>query len=163
MARLPVKVLAMIAAGAGATAIATTYISEKEGLALTSYQDGAKVWTICRGHTKGVQPNQTATPQECDRLFTSEVGQSLSEIDALVKVPMSEPRRAAIASFCGYNLGLAKCAKTTFIRRLNAGDPDPCDEILKFVYVGGQDCRNPASNCRGIVIRREQEAALCRL
>lgn len=76
---------------------------------------------------------------------------------------MSPPRRAAVASFCGYNLGLAKCAKSTFIRRLNAGDPDACDEILRWVYVGGKDCRDPASNCRGIVIRREEEAALCRL
>jgi len=162
-ARLPAKVLALIAAGAGSAAIAAAFIGDKEGLALAAYQDGARVWTICRGHTEGVRPGQTATPAECERLFASDLGQALAEIDRIVTVPMSEPRRAAIASFCAYNLGLAKCARSTFIRRLNAGDPTACDEIERWVYVGGQDCRDPAANCRGIVTRRQQEAALCRL
>jgi len=162
-ARLPAKVLALIAAGASSVAIAAAFVGEKEGTALTAYQDGARVWTICTGHTAGVRPGQTATPEECARLFASDLGQVLTEIDRIVSVPMSEPRRAAVASFCGYNLGLTKCARSTFIRRLNAGDPNACDEIERWVYVGGKDCRDPASNCRGIVIRRQQEAELCRL
>ncbi len=157
------RVMALVAAGASAAVIATTFIGEKEGESLSAYQDGAKVWTICRGHTATARPGMRAMPEMCDRLFASDVGTALSETDRIVTVPMSEPRRAAVASFCGFNLGLAKCTGSTFIRRLNADDPEACDEILRWVYVGGKDCRDPASNCRGIVIRREQEAALCRL
>jgi lysozyme len=161
--RLSRAVLALVAAGAGSTAIAAAFLAEKEGLALAAYQDGAKVWTICKGHTATARPGMVATPEHCERLFASDLGQAFREIDRLVTVPMSEPRRAAIASFCGYNLGLAKCAKSTLIRRLNAGDAGACDEIPRWVYVGGKDCRDPANKCRGIVTRRQEEAALCRL
>lgn len=156
-------VLALVAAGAGAAAIAAQFVGEKEGLALAAYQDGASVWTICRGHTATARPGMTATPAECDRLFASDLGKAMEEVDRLVTVPMSEPQRAAVVSFCAYNLGLPKCAKSTFLRKLNAGDRDgACAEILRWVYVGGKDCRLPSSNCRGIVARREQEAQLCR-
>lgn len=161
--RLPPKIIALVAAGAGAATIATTLIPAEEGRALVAYQDGARVWTICDGHTKGVTPGQTATDAECDAMRASDVGRALAETGRIVHVPMSEARRAAVASFCGYNLGLAKCAQSTFIRRLNAGDPGACDEILRWVFVGGKDCRDPASNCRGIVARREREAELCRM
>ncbi len=163
MTALSRSVRTLVLAGAGSAAIATAFIGEKEGNSLKSYQDGAGVWTICRGHTAGVGPNQRQTEAGCDRLFASDVGQALAEVDRIVSVPMSDPRRAAVASFCAYNLGLTKCARSTFIRRLNAGDPGACDEIMRYVYVGGQDCRDPSSNCRGIVVRREQETALCKM
>ncbi|HVI51499.1 MAG TPA: lysozyme [Candidatus Sulfotelmatobacter sp.] len=161
--RLSKAVVALVLSGAGATAIATQFVGEKEGLALTAYQDGAAVWTICRGHTAGVRPGMTATKDQCDRLTASDLGQSFDEIDRLVTVPMSEPQRAAVVSFCAYNLGLDKCARSTFIRKLNARDyAGACAEIPKWVYVGGKDCRDPDNNCRGIVERRQQEAELCR-
>lgn len=162
--RLPKTIIALIAGGAGAGAIATTFISDHEGLSLQSYQDGAGIWTICRGHTEGVRPGMTATKAECDRLAASDLGRAFAQIDHLVTVPMSAPQRAAVVSFCAYNIGIGKCAASTFIRKLNAGDKaGACAEIPKWVYVGGKDCRDPASNCRGIVERRAQEAELCRL
>lgn len=156
------KVLALIVAGAGSAAIATTFVGEKEGRSLTAYQDIAKVWTICDGHTKGVKPGQTATPEECDRIRASDVGEFMAQVDRMVTVPMSEPRRAAVTSFA-YNVGLANLKSSTFLKRLNAGDPAACGEILRWVYVGKKDCRDPRNNCAGIAARREQEAALCRL
>lgn len=156
------KVLALVVAGAGSAAIATTFVGEREGRSLTAYQDIAKVWTICDGHTKGVLAGQTATPEQCDSMRATDVGEFMAQVDRIVRVPMSEARRAAVTSFA-YNVGLANLRGSTFLRRLNAGDPNACDDILKWVYVGGKDCRDPANTCRGIVTRREQEAALCRL
>lgn len=160
--RLPHKVLALVAAGATSAAIATAFVGEKEGLELAAYQDGARVWTICRGHTETARPGMTATHDQCERLFATDLGRRLAEIDRAVTVPMSEPRRAAVASFA-FNVGMGNFRGSTFLRRLNAGDPAACDEILRWIHVGGRDCRDPAAKCRGIVIRREQEAALCRL
>lgn len=159
---LSTKVLALIVAGAGSAAIATTFVGEKEGRSLTAYQDIAQVWTICDGHTRDVRPGQTATPDECDRMRASDVGEFMAQVDRVVTVPMSDARRAAVTSFA-YNVGLANLRGSTFLRRLNAGDHNACDEILKWVYVGNKDCRDPRNNCPGIVARREQEAALCRL
>lgn len=160
--RLTKAVLALVVAGASAAAISTQMIGEKEGLALSAYQDGARVWTICRGHTAGVRPGQHATMAQCDEMFASDLGQFMVEVDTIVKVPMSEPRRAAVVSFC-YNVGSAKCAKSTFVRKLNEGHATACDELLRWVHVAGKDCRDPSNNCRGIALRRQQEAELCRL
>jgi lysozyme len=152
----------MIAAGAGALAIASAFVGEREGLALSAYQDGASVWTICRGHTSTVKPGMTVDKAECDRLFASDLGVAFAVVDRIVTVPISEPRRAALASFC-FNVGEPMCARSTLVRKLNSGDPNACDEFRRWTYVGGQDCRNPQSNCRGIVERREQERELCLL
>lgn len=162
MSRLPKSILSLVAAGATAAVIASTFVGEKEGLTLKAYQDGASVWTICRGITEGVKPGQTATREECDRLFTSEIGKRLAAVDEMVTAPMSEARRAAITSLC-YNIGLGACRRSTLIRKLNAGDPQACDEILRWHYSGGEDCTDPKSNCRGIPPRREQERELCLL
>ena len=104
--RLSKAVLALALSGVGAGAIASQFIVEKEGLALTAYQDGASVWTICRGHTAGVRPGMTASKQQCDAMTASDLGQAFAEIDRLVKVPMSDTQRAAVVSFCAYNLVL---------------------------------------------------------
>lgn len=156
------KVLALVVAGASSATIATTFVGEKEGLELAAYQDGAKVWTICRGHTATAKPGMTATPEHCDRLFASDLGRFLALADKLVTVPMSPARHAAVADFC-YNVGEGNCTRSTFIRKLNANDPTACDEPLRWMYVAGRDCRDPANDCPGIVTRRQQEAALCRL
>lgn len=161
--RLSKAVLALVVAGAGAGAIAQQLIGEREGLALTAYQDGARVWTICRGHTEGVRPGLTATREECDRLFASDLGRFIDQVDGLVKVPLPDIRRAAVVSFC-FNVGTGACARSTFLRKLNDGHgAAACDEIPKWIHVAGKDCRDPASHCRGIVTRRTEEAELCRM
>lgn len=162
MVRLPKSVLTLIAAGAGAGAIATAYIGEREGLSLAAYQDLAGVWTICRGITEGVQPGQVVTREQCDAAFASEVGKRLTAVYQLAPVQMTPARHAALTSF-SYNVGLENFKTSTLRRRLNAGDPDPCDEILRWVYVRKKDCRDPANKCSGIVTRRQEEAALCRM
>lgn len=155
--------MAAIAAGASATAILSVFLEEKEGTALRAYLDGAKVWTICKGHTSGVRPGQLATPAQCESFFASDVGIAFNAIDTLVKVPLSEPARAGITSFCAYNIGPRKCGSSTFLRKLNAGNRrGACDEIPKWAFVGGFDCRTPGNKtCAGIPLRREQERELC--
>lgn len=159
---LSAKVLALVTAGAGAAAIATTQIGDREGRSLTAYRDIAGVWTICDGYTRGVVAGQTATPAQCDRLRESEIAKTLAEVDRLVTVPMSPARHAALASLA-YNIGLGNFRQSTLLRRVNAGESGACDDILRWVWVGRMDCRIPSNNCRGIVDRRQEEAALCRM
>jgi len=162
-ARLSKAVLALVAAGATSAAIATQFLGEKEGFALSAYQDGASVWTICRGHTGNVRAGQTATPANCADFLASDMAEAFAALDSMVSVPLSEPAHAALASWI-FNIGAPAARKSTLIRKLNAGDrAGACAELLRWVYSGGKDCRDPANNCRGIVVRREQEYALCLL
>lgn len=47
-------------------------IKHFEGCRLKSYQDTAGIWTIGYGHTKHVQPNQTITQDEADKLLKAD-------------------------------------------------------------------------------------------
>lgn len=162
MTNLSKRVLALIAAGASALSIATTFLHEKEGDRLTAYQDSGGKWTACMGVTTGIKPHQKFTQAECDRLDAQAVAAADSDVEALITVPLSKPQHAAVISFCGYNLGATKCRKSSFLALLNAGKrKEACEEIKKYVFVAGRDCNDPANQCRGIPLRREQEYQLC--
>lgn len=161
MTTLSKRVIALILSGASALGIATQFLGEKEGDRLTAYRDAGGIYTICRGTTKGVYKGMTLTPAECAARDAEAIQGADSDVERLVHVPMSKPQRAALISFCGYNLGYKKCSASTFLRKLNAGDrKGACEEIKKWIFDGGKDCRVDSS-CRGQVLRRDQEYELC--
>jgi lysozyme len=159
------KVLALVAAGASAAAIATQFLQEKEGPdALVAYQDDNAVWTACMGVTKGVHAGSRFTPQQCKQMDKEAVSEAAAEVDRIVKVPMSEPERAAVISFCAYNIGPGKCSQSTFLKDLNAGNrAAACAQINRWIFDGGRDCRIRSNGCAGQVVRRQQETELCRM
>lgn len=164
MATLSRKVLALVAAGASAVTIATQFLHEKEGDRLTAYRDGGGIYTACMGVTAGVKAGDRFTPDECAKMDARAANEAADVVQRIVTVPMTEPERAAVISFCAYNIGPDKCASSTFLRKLNAGDrPGACAEIKRWIKDGGRDCRDRANNCYGQVIRRQQENELCLL
>lgn len=161
MTTLSKRIIALILSGASALGIATQFIGEKEGSRLVAYQDAGSVWTICDGVTKGVYKGMRLTDAECAAKNAEYIQAADTDVERLVHVPMSKPQRAALISFCGYNLGYKKCSTSTFLRKLNAGDrKGACEEIKKWIFDGGKDCRIDKS-CRGQVLRRDQEYELC--
>ena len=143
---LSAAVLALIGAGASAPQILDQFLDEKEGNHTTAYRDGSGNWTICRG----------ATMVDGKPVFP---GMKLSKEN--IKVPLSEPQKAGIASFCPYNIGPGKCFPSTFYKRINAGDRrGACEAIRWWIKDGGRDCRIRSNNCYGQVSRRDQESAL---
>lgn len=162
MTNLSRKVFALVASGASALAIASQFLHEREGDKLTAYRDGGGIYTACMGVTKGVKAGDRFTPEQCAKMDSDAVQTAADEVQRMVKVPMSEPQRAAVISFCAYNIGPGKCADSTFLRKLNAGDRvGACAEIKRWIRDGGKDCRIRSNNCYGQVIRREQESELC--
>ena len=157
-------VLALVACGASAVVIATQFLHEKEGDRLTAYPDAGGIYTACMGVTTNVHKGDRFTPEQCAKMDAAAVNAAAAEVQKMVHIPMTEPERAAVISFCAYNIGPGKCGKSTFLRKLNAGDrAGACNEINKWVHDGDKDCKVRANNCYGQVIRRQQETELCRM
>ncbi|HCB3268722.1 TPA: lysozyme [Citrobacter amalonaticus] len=166
--KLSAAVLGLVLAGAPASVILDQFLNEKEGNSLTAYRDGGGIWTICRGATmvdgKPVVQGMKLTQSKCDQVNAIERNKALAWVDRNIKVPLTEPQKAGIASFCPYNIGPGKCFPSTFYRKLNAGDrKGACAEIRRWIFDGGRDCRltkGQKDGCYGQVDRRDQESAL---
>lgn len=165
---LSAAVMALVASGASSTDILRQHLTEREGLELRAYQDGAHVWTICQGKTEGVKRGDTATSAYCVRWLDSEMGRRFAAVDRMVSVSMSAPRRAGVTSHC-FNVGITACEKSTLIRELNAGRPvAACDSILLWKYITREDvkfdCSTPRNRiCSGLWDRRLADRELCLL
>lgn len=62
----------------------------------------------------------------------------------------------------GYNMGATTFCRSSMSRKAKAGDlRGACKALGLYVFSGGKDCRLKASNCGGIVKRRQDEIALC--
>ncbi|HBD3034697.1 TPA: lysozyme [Citrobacter koseri] len=163
--KLSAAVLALVLAGAPASVILDQFLQEKEGNTLVAVMDPGGVWSLCRGVTridgKPVVKGMKVTQAKCDQVNAIERDKALAWVDRNIKVPLTEPQKAGIASFCPYNIGPGKCLPSGFFRKLNAGDrKGACAEIRRWIFDGGKDCRIRSNNCYGQVSRRDQESAL---
>ncbi len=147
-----------------AVAIAVSVSGFFEGSSLTAYRDSGGVVTICDGHTgPEVHMGQVATPEQCGAYHQQDVASAGRAVDRLVKVPLPVARAAALYDFT-FNLGPATLARSSVLRKLNAGDTaGACAAISLYHYVGQADCTLAASGCAGIVTRRNVERWLCEL
>lgn len=150
------KILA--AAGAGALAVAGVLVTHFEPGRVRGkpYLDPVGILTVCDGHTgPDIDPRRVYTDAECDAWRATDLAQADAAIQRLVIVPLNDWQRAALIDFV-YNVGAGNLAKSTLLRRLNAGDYDgACNEYRRWVYAGGR--RLP-----GLVTRREVDAWVCR-
>lgn len=142
------------AAGASAITIATVLVGFFEGKKNDAYLDVVGVPTICYGETKNVRLGDHKTDKECDAMLQSELQKTLQTVDKLVKTPLKETQRAALASFI-YNVGEGAFARSTLLKKLNRGDvAGACKELDRWVYAGGR-------KWKGLMTRREVEKWLC--
>ena len=99
---LSAAVLALIGAGASAPQILDQFLDEKEGNHTMAYRDGSGIWTICRGATvvdgKTVFPNMKLSKEKCDQVNAIERDKALAWVERNIKVPLTEPQKAGIAS-----------------------------------------------------------------
>ena len=121
--------------GGAAIVIAGTFIAPWEGKRNTAYVDIAGILTVCYGHTgPDVHRGLRVTDQECKRLLSEDLAEALIVVNQSVTAPMSEPRKAGLASFV-FNVGKTKFKHSTLLRLLNRGHPAACDQLLHWIYV----------------------------
>ncbi|UMB79104.1 lysozyme [Dickeya fangzhongdai] len=146
----------LIKAGAGgAMAIAVALIQNFEGVRYTPYRDVVGVLTVCYGHTgPDIIPKKTYTEVECQALLRSDLQPVFATIDQVVTVPMTDARKAALASFT-YNVGTGSLTRSTMLKKLNNGDTsEACNELRRWNKAGGREWK-------GLTNRRDVERELC--
>jgi lysozyme len=139
----------------GAIAIAAVLLQWHEGLRYKPYKDGGGILTVCYGHTgKDVTPGKRYTDAECQALLESDLKAAMAVVKTHVTVSLTEMQKAALASFV-YNVGSGAFARSTLLKKLNAGDMSgACDEMRRWKYDEGKVSK-------GLVNRRAVERALC--
>ncbi|EAM4264812.1 lysozyme [Salmonella enterica] len=155
---LRTKVKALLAGGASVIVIAAALFGGNDGLEgrrHEPYRDVAGVLTVCDGHTgKDIVPGKHYTDAECDALLNKDLALVAARIDPLIKACIPNSERAALYSFA-YNVGTGALARSTLLKKLNAGDhAGACNELKRWTYAGGRQWK-------GLVTRREIEREVC--
>ena len=128
-----------------------------EGLRTAAYRDPVGIPTLCFGHTAGVRMGDRRTPEECKALLVDDLLIYNDGVRRCVTSFMTPSREAALTSFA-FNVGTGAFCSSTLVKRLNAGDPGACDELLKWdrATKAGVKITLP-----GLTRRRQEERALC--
>lgn len=139
---------------AAALALAGSLIAKWEGTRYEAYQDAVGVWTICEGHTRGVKPGDTATPEQCAKYRQQDELEAAATVARCIYAPMTDNQLGAFISGT-FNLGPALVCGSTLQRKANAGDmKGACAELKRWINAGGRPMR-------GLVNRRADEQSVC--
>ena len=130
-----------------------------EGLRLKAYRCPAGVWTIGYGSTSGVTPGDTITAEEAEELLEHDLTEAAMHVDRLVRVPLNENQRGALASFV-LNLGAIAFMSSTLRDLLNKGQYDAVPRELRRWTKARHPSTRQLVELPGLVRRREAEAAL---
>ncbi|GJD58414.1 lysozyme [Methylobacterium dankookense] len=114
--------------------IGTAVLIAREGRRLNAYRDTAGIWTIGIGHTSAAGPpavrrGLSITAAECDAIFARDVEAYAAAVRAALAVALPPHSFDALVSVC-FNIGPAAFARSTFLKRLNAGDLAGAREAL---------------------------------
>ena len=103
-------------------AAAVALIQQYEGLRLTPYCCSGGRWTIGYGHTKGIHPlTPEITPETATALLMDDLRDTAAGVEGVLRVPVTQNQFDALVSFA-FNCGVDALAKSTLLRKLNAGD-----------------------------------------
>jgi lysozyme len=92
-----------------------------EGFRLQAYADTGGIWTIGYGHTNGVHPGMTCTPEQAQVWLEQDTQAAANAVNRLVDVPLKQAEFDALVDFV-FNLGAGAFARSTMLKDLNAGN-----------------------------------------
>lgn len=133
-------------------------IKRFEGLRLTAYLCPANVWTIGYGHTSAagapvVKKGMKITKDEAAEILVRDlVKYEVAVMKALTRNP-NENQFSAMVSLC-YNIGPGAFAKSSVVRKFNAGDASGAAAAFRLWNKAG------GKVLAGLVRRREEEIIL---
>lgn len=149
--------MSRIRKGGVAATLAVSLVGSAEGLRQMAYPDPAthgKPWTICYGHTAGVQPGDKKSIAECKALLVQDLDGYSRAIEKCVTAPLPDKRFVALVSFA-YNVGPGNACGSSVVQLINAGKTKAgCDALLKWNKAAG-------IVFPGLTLRRQRERAYC--
>lgn len=134
-------------------------VKEFEGLELHAYRDPVSVVTIGYGYTNnagfgpGVEMGDVWTEEQAENMLWKGLEVFAAEITPLFKRKPTDNQFGAMLSLA-YNIGTGAFARSTCLKRFNAGDDEGAAEALTWFNKAG------GKVLRGLVRRREAERAL---
>lgn len=153
---LKASLLAVAIAGAGGggyqemTRVTLTHVEE---IVYFPYPDVAGKLTVCVGHTGRDIEMRRYTYKECMALLDQDLKPVFAAITRLVKVPLTDYQRTALATFI-FNTGVSAFANSTLLKKLNAGDfAGARDQMARWVFAAGH-------KWVGLMNRRDVEMAI---
>lgn len=129
-----------------------------EGLSTAAYHDNLArgLPTVCYGETEGVKMGDHYTKQQCLDMLAEKLPRYWHEIEPLIHVPLSDNEKIAYTSF-SYNLGSGAFMKSSFLKKLNAGDhAGACHGMLVY------NRTRSVGYVQGLMNRRLKEEAVCK-
>jgi lysozyme len=101
-------------------------IQGREGNILTAYRDTVGVLTIGTGHTSAagapaVTQGMKITPAQSDDILARDLAAVEAQVNAAVKVPLTQNQFDALVSFV-FNIGGGAFRGSTLLRKLNSQD-----------------------------------------
>lgn len=163
MKRIAASVLAL--ALTIATGLSSYYEGSvtKNGLHI-AYKDSGGVWTICKGHTKGVKKGDTATDEQCTAWLHQDMLLAAQAIDQCITYPLTSNQLAAFLDAV-FNLGPKVVCGSTLQRKANSGDiKGACYELTQAANADGGHRGWSFDNGEflpGLYKRRQAELAIC--
>ena len=130
-------------------------VRQFEGCELHAYKCPAGVLTIGYGHTgPDVVSGLVITQQRAVELLQGDLAKFEKAVAAALKVPVTANQFAAMVALA-YNIGAGAFAKSTLVKRLNAGKTqEAADQFLAWNKAGGKVVA-------GLDRRRRAERDLC--
>lgn len=137
-------------------------IKDFEGLRLKAYYDIANVLTIGYGHTNRAgtwkfDANTVITEQKAEDILRLDLGKAKEAVDRYVKVELNDNEYGALVSLI-HNIGPTGFAKSTVVRRLNAGNRNGAAQAI--LMWNKATVKGAKREVRGLTRRRKAEMAL---
>jgi len=125
-----------------ALAYAVSLVKKWEGCRLEAYPDpgsGGDPWTIGYGATgPGIKKGVRWTQAQADDRLALDVDRFLKGVRSVLKRPATDAQLGAMTSLA-YNIGASAFAKSTLLRKFNAGDiGGAAAEFLRWNRAGGK-------------------------
>ncbi|RRH69038.1 lysozyme [Falsigemmobacter faecalis] len=148
------------AGGAAAIlAITAMFVGPWEGERTEAYLDriaSPPVWTVCYGETKGVQPGDRYTPEQCLGMLQQSLAGYHAQLSACLPALPAQPQGVQVAlTSWTYNVGAGAACGSTLVKLAKAGDwAGACRQLSRWDKAGGKQIR-------GLTNRRAAEQRLC--
>ena len=128
----------------------------KDGL-VRSYRCPAGRWTVGYGHTKGVRSAVVISVAEAEAMLLEDLAEYAATVEKLVTVDLTPNQFDALVSMV-FNIGSGAFAKSTLLKKLNAGDYASVPE--QFMRWNKATVEGKVQALDGLTRRRTAEAAL---